>query len=195
VSSGQANQEDANRPTNPDLISRVDRCGLSDREVEKRVPLPTAFLSKARKGGGAGGKAADSWRRLRSWLDSVFPEAVASSPLNAFVQSSMGADLDAFAHQIEASRSMEELEAVGRKAEVLLVRGLIPQKIVDSLAKLLHQRRMAIESKLEYAAKATGSKPVEVEIQWSTACPHCGKDIGDWAKPQDPSPEDEEPEA
>lgn len=172
----------------------MDRSGLSDREVEKRVPLPTAFLSKARKGGGSGAKAADSWRRLRSWLDSVFPEPVGASVPSGPVgpsSVSVGPELDAFVGQIEASRSMEELEAVGRKAEALLVKGLIPQKIVDSLSKLLHQRRMAIESKLEQASKASGGQVMRVEIEWSTPCPHCGEIIGDWAKPQEPSGADE----
>lgn len=175
--------------TRPDLVARVEAAGLTDSGAERDAGLPQAFLSKARRGGCAGPGARASWIKLQGWLDQHHPTGAAKG---ARVVADNEATLDEFAGQIRASVTLEEVEAVGRRAEELLVLGVISERMSDALAKLLHQRRMAIETRMEHAAKIQGNAPVKVEVEWSTICPSCGAAIGDWSQPSTGEGEEDE---
>lgn len=127
------------RVTRPDLIAVVDSLGMTDKAVEIEAGLPQGFISKARRGGGAGGKAAGSWARLEDWLAGrgLGPRASVAKE-----QASDAEDAKkALALAIEKARTSRALRDVAKKISLLALAGAIDRGDAGLLIDAVKEQR------------------------------------------------------
>lgn len=173
----------ANEQPRADLLRRVAETGLSDREVEKQVPLAQAWLSKARKGGNDGGRAEVAWERLRTWLDtrsappppSPRPEAHEAPP-PAPRSSASAANDKARAELVKAMRAaktLEELDLVTALVFQGIAEGWILGSESNRFVQVIESRRKTIEQINEQNARKAETGPRRIEVVY----------VQDWRAP------------
>lgn len=147
-------------------LARARATGLSDRQIEQRVPggLPQGFLSKARSGGHTGARSEGSWSKLRAWLDEVFP-APAGTPSSPSSAGASAASAEILA-LIEGSKDFGTLDALSKR----LLRATFAEEIPEKLGRLMidatKERRQVLERALEEQRAIDSRKPVEIRIVW-----------------------------
>jgi hypothetical protein len=155
------------QPTYPELLARVDALGMTDKAVEQAAGLPQAFLSKARKGGQGGAKAAASWGRLLAWLEAREPgsKAAPSTPPAPVVEPSREVPED-LARAIDEAHTHERIGALQTRIASSATRGEIDRFLAKVLSDILKERRLALDAEEEAKAKASGSAPMEIRIAY-----------------------------
>lgn len=155
-------------------LARARATGLSDRQIEQRVPggLPQGFLSKARSGGHTGARSEGSWSKLRAWLDETFPAAPGTAGASPPVQPGASAASTEILALIEGSRDFGTLDALSKR----LLRATFAEEISQTLGKLMieatKERRQVLERALEEQRAIDSRKPVEIRVVW----------VNDWRK-------------
>lgn len=167
---GSATGGDLSKATNPEILARVDRCGLSDREVEKRSGIPQAFISKARRGGSATGKASPSWRRLLSWLDTYHPEPVKAqaprangSPEGPGLGTPVVEELVA---RYRAAASPREYLNADQYLLELAARGDVDRQVAQTILEISKEARQKLKYARQEEARIDARKAVEVRVVW-----------------------------
>lgn len=161
-----------------ELLRRATATALSDREVEKEVPLAQAFLAKARKGGNDGSRAEVAWERLRAWLDARDQPAAASSPAAPSSSASSAENKKARADLVKAmkaARSLEELDLVTALVFQGIAEGWIAGSESNRFVQVIESRRKTIEKILEDQARKTETGPRVIEVvyvkDWRESAP------------------------
>lgn len=182
-----------NAPTRPQVLARIDTLiakGVTAKAILVAAGLGSqpAFISKARAGGCAGSKAAESWAKLVAALDefektpgqklaSAVEAAAAPSP------SALGKNANQeLSGEILASSTHEKLHAVAQKIGSLIALGA-DLDFVALNNNVAHQRK-CLDSKLKELEVAKLGEPLRVEVVYARAAgapPH-------WWEPT-PTPE------
>lgn len=154
-------------PTRPDLIGRLDALSprTPDMHVERAAGLPSGFLSKARKGRNAGGKATASWEKLEDWVAGKEGKSVAPAP------SASGAGdgeqlLDAIARELELAKEPGQVDALINRLGGPALKGIVPETRVRAVCALLHEKRMVLELIAQQKKRADDGKPVEIVVKY-----------------------------
>lgn len=143
-------------------LARCRATGLSDREIEKRVGLPQAFVSKGRAGGNKGPKAEGNWERLRAWLDENFPQF--ATPERETNSSTTMEVLEA----LERTTDFASLDVLSKRVSAAIISEDMPAALGKLVIEALRERRQVLERALEERRAIDARKPVTVRVVWQS---------------------------
>lgn len=154
------------KATNPEVLARLDKLGMADMKVESEVQLPGGFLSKARRGRGAGPKAAASWEKLTRWLDA---RDAALAPPKAATFTTTASKEDSTVRLVELIRVAKTRAAVDALIDQILediATGDIEPSKGRVLIECLKEKRQVLDDLDIERRELDSGKPVQVEIVW-----------------------------
>lgn len=160
-----------------ELLRRVAATGLGDRQVEAAVPLPQAFLAKARKGGNDSARAEKSWELLAAWVTAretpASPPTATSSRRTPSPAPSVAPSSLKIANENARAGLVKAMNAARTNDDLDLVAGLVFQGIAENwiagsesnrFVLLIDQKRKLFDSRDEAAARKAAGAPQKIEV-------------------------------
>lgn len=158
-----------------ELLARAAATGLSDREIEKQVPLAQAFMAKARRGGNDSARAESSWEKLGAWLNSrqaaavdgrgpvVSPSPAAAGPTTE-TSAAGQAKRAALVRQMREAASLEDSNLTHAMIAEGLGEGWLSGTVSQRMLQVADSQRKTIALILEAKARAKNTGPMRIEV-------------------------------